>query len=217
MAWLGGGGRGGAALEWGIRRRARRCRRVRRAAEVGDAARWGRSRRATKLPWAGTMCERCARARCSLGRRVAARRDGFVLHGLVLGSHLLPALLLVLFGREEVRILVRAPGEHVALHAEDLALPLLLAAAPRLHEVVLLRVVRAACRAVCRSRSTRAFLPASARMVGNVGRRKGRHGGARAALGRAGRGEDTAGSTHQSGKSSLRFQRFAHSSTVMIL
>merc|ERR1712159_792052 len=60
--------------------------------------------------------------------------------GLRVLDHLVPPLLLVLLRRRELGILVRPPREAVAVEAEDLALPLPVAAAPRLNEVVLLRV-----------------------------------------------------------------------------
>ena len=43
-----------------------------------------------------------------------------------------PAVPLILLGRFEVRVLVGAPGEVVAVQAQQLALPRLLAPAPRL-------------------------------------------------------------------------------------
>jgi hypothetical protein len=51
--------------------------------------------------------------------------------------------LVVLLGQHEVWVAVGPPAEHVAVRAQQLGLELLLAPAPRLHEVVLLRVAAA--------------------------------------------------------------------------
>lgn len=51
-------------------------------------------------------------------------------------NHGLPASLLVLLRRQEVRVAVCAPRETVARQAQQLALPLFLATAPRLHGTV---------------------------------------------------------------------------------